>query len=403
MVVVACGRVATPTPSLMENTAVAPTSTPTRPAPTITRTLEPTLTSSPEPSPTATPIPLPTATSTPTPLEGVLFGIDSDRWGQDDEIWRLDLSTSEKSYLLRGDEDWVSWSARFSPNNKYVVYWVQTETVSEVWISSLMPWKPELLLTLPETHYAGITITWLAVDKYLLLEMFEDIGSFQVRSRVYLVNTLDHQIRYNSAGFVVSSHSRRAAETCGLLAISPVTNLLSVWCSVGEAQAEQYLVIELNGESSVSQEQPQRVIKEEFYGYDLLIWSADGAYVAYATGEVRDYLYYSPSNRYEPTRLLDQRTNFYSEIVFAPDNNHIAYTGKCIHYRCAIIMDISLGQIIWTGYELPDSQPLSLFWSPDSRYLGASFSEGSFIVDVHTQEIVMELPETGYSVVWVAN
>lgn len=79
MMVVACGRVTTPPPSPVENTAVAaaPTSTPSPPSPTITPTLESTLTPTPNPSPSFTPeppattkpssTPRPTRTPTPSP------------------------------------------------------------------------------------------------------------------------------------------------------------------------------------------------------------------------------------------------------------------------------------------------------------------------------------------------
>ncbi len=65
MVVVGCGRVATPPPSLMENTAVAATSTPTLTLIT-TPTWEPLFTSSPQPTPTRTPTLIPSPSVEPT-------------------------------------------------------------------------------------------------------------------------------------------------------------------------------------------------------------------------------------------------------------------------------------------------------------------------------------------------
>jgi hypothetical protein len=69
-----------------------------------------------------------------------------------------------------------------------------------------------------------------------------------------------------------------------------------------------------------------------------------------------------------------------------------------------IILDLESNQTIWTDYAQNYGYPTNYFWSPDSHYFGYYFPlEGIHIIDIHSKEIVMQLPGSADIVVWVAN
>lgn len=412
MVVVACGRVATPTPSSIENTVVAaaPTSTPNLPAPTITPTLEPTLTSSPEPSSTATPIPVPTATFTPIPPQGLLFGYDIGG------IWRVDVVSQEKTYLLTKEDAWLDWGARFAQNKKYLAYWLKQGDETELWFTQLPQWQPELVLTINDITYDFATSLWGVNDRYLFLDLsilddsslLEDIKTI----RTYVIDTETMEL--------VSQPYWSG--NCLILAPSPQTGDLALWCSpTGEqSNKQESLVLELN-ETAWFTTQPPVLLTSSCY-FAICDWSQDGDYVAFVATLAPYSLFYVSTNFTAQIQLDDQVTDYYRFPLWSPDGQFLYYAGTCGNGsgECPNIMSVKDQQVIWRTKNNFNHGEMGIIhvnrvvWSPDSQHIAiptyppdgatAQLETHILLFNVETQQIVSPIViqgETLLDLVWV--
>lgn len=251
---------------------------PTASPPTVTPTPSPTVTA--VPTVMATPT-TPAATATPYPLRGDLFIFRSPSPYDPSYIYRYSLDSGEGDYVLQQEEEWQRLIVWFSPRGTLAAYWVDTDHNSELWLTPLNPWAPELVLTLPETGYELITLDWLVDDQYLLLQLYPDFDG-EVGSS-YLISTESKQVE-SKAGW----HGN-----CSILAFSPQTNHLATWCPMGNEQdpSSTYVVLEESGELWFSEQSPEEVLTETLLTYEPWLWSLDRRYVVFNhQGITRDQL-----------------------------------------------------------------------------------------------------------------
>ncbi len=375
---VACGRVATPTPSLMENTVVADaaTSTPTPPTSTITPTLEPTLT----PSPNATPIPVPTATSTPIAPQGLLFGYDIGG------IWQVDVVSQEKTYLLTKEDAWLDWGAIFAQNKKYLAYWLKQGDETELWFTQLPQWQPELVLTINDVVYDFALPSWGVNDRYLLLNLsdLDDSTGHEkyktIRTYIFDVESMEPINQPYWSG------------DCFTLAPSSQTNKLALWCSPIDEQgnSQEFLVLELDEPAWLTPQTPEPITHS--CHFDNCVWSGDGNAVALVhTDRYPGTLVYISTDTNESTQLDDGNTEFYGFPLWSPDNQLLYYYGACGDGsdQCPNIMSVLDRQVIWRAQNGFNYNEMGIIlvnlvvWSPNSQYIAIP----TFLPDKTTSEL----------------
>lgn len=340
------------------------------------------------PSPTSVPTKLPTPTSTPTPdpISGSLLIAG-------EGFLQVSLESGEQSFLLENQADWLNWRASFSPGNEQVVYWVKTDEASELWTIPLSSWAPERLLYLPGTDYVNVRYYWLNTDRHLFVQFYviDDMtGVLEVPVASYILDSSEKTVLSRPGWYGI----------CTVLAVSPQTNHLSTWCPMEDEPSGQlpYLVVELDESVWISEAAPQIVLSERENWVDINSmweWTGDGKYVVYGIydGELKETLYYSPTDRNEPVVLSDGRTDGFGAISLSPDGSYIAYEGICPNgIGCQLVMQTATQDIVWTSQRIPNiSTGSSLTWSPDSRFFAKVKSFGVVIVDVALQETVLQL------------
>lgn len=364
------------------NTSLVTISSPSKPS-------QETSTSSPEPT---TP-PTPPITAVSTVISQTTFAPEGDLLMFDrHRIIKTSFPNELTIPLLTESPDWLNWNVDFSPNGKWATYWVQTEEGSELWLTPVENWMPSLLLTIPAEEYSEYELEsayffWLVTDRYLLFQLI----SYPFVVKGYIVNLMTMQVE----------NTENDLALCNILAISPITNHLSIWCATASEPEGliTYIVIEMDGSLWTSEELPNSIIKE-FRRIEPMPWSIDLQFVAFTQTEGRTFLYYTKTDNYEPILLLDRRTTIYTEILFSPDNRYIAYTGDCRN-DCKVIMDIEAQNIIWTNVSVPGQISGASAWSPDSHFLAVPLDGRVFIVDFLANEIVRTLNVDAKAMVWV--
>lgn len=63
-------------------------------------------------------------------------------------VLRLSLADGEQDYLLRKKSAWDDWRTSFSETGQLLAYWIRTGTTSELWLTHLKPWSPELIMAI---------------------------------------------------------------------------------------------------------------------------------------------------------------------------------------------------------------------------------------------------------------
>lgn len=351
---------------------------------------------SPDPSPEISP----NITDTPhqvQEIQGTLFGND------ETGIWQQQLPDGNKSHLLIPEDTWLGYSFSFSPNGKWLIYWWKSETTSEIWWGSLVSWNPQQLMTLPLYQSEITSFTWLGGDKYVLIELLDDFESpISIRKETHLIDMTTQSIVFSNKQETPDSH----AQTCEMLAISPETNSLSLWCpldsTINQTPTTSYMVLEINGMAWISQNPPTVVLEpERDYEWSVpIVWSGDGQLVSYILTQRIEHLYYSSVNAFAPIELLDYQSTSYRHISFSPDNKFLAYEGECNGQSCIIVMDLVTQAIVWSNQGLPDhaSSLASFAWSPDSHYLAINnVTQNIFIVDIFNSDIVKYIQGTEFN------
>jgi hypothetical protein len=395
------------------NVEISPTIKETK-TPIVTGTIFPTATSTSLPletpeletvaSPTRVPTkpPTPTSTPTPVPISGSLF------IAAEEGFLKESLESGEQSYLLEYQADWLNLRASFSPGNEQVVYWVKTDEASELWTTPLSSWAPERLLYLPGTDYVNVQYYWLNTERHLFVHFFaidDTTGVLEVPVASYIIDLSEKTVLSRPGWYGI----------CTVLAVSPQTNHLSTWCPMENEPSGQapFLVIELDESVWISEDAPQIVLTERENWADwngMWQWSGDGKYVVYTIiglvdGEVRDTLYYSPTDRNEPVVLSDGRTDGFGAHFLSPDGTYIAYEGICPNgIGCQLVMQTTTQDIVWTS-QMVDPQNSSsggyIYWSPDGRFFARNGDQGVMIIDIITKEVVLQFDYFANAIAWL--
>ncbi len=329
-------------------------------------------------------------------------------------IQQVTLADNTSEYLLTVDADWPDWRASFAQNRKYLAYSIKTTAGTELWFTPLPHWQPERLLVVDDVEYDFATPLWSVNDRYLLFnfsvieegEIIDEIKSI----RTYIIDTKTME----------PVHRPYWPGDCSILAPSPKTGQLAVWCDkVPELQdVQEFLVLELNKDPWLTQQVPIPLVEKCFLR--RCVWSSSGELVAYVEDDYPQLLYYASVNNPRPVRLDDKHTDSdYGFPLWSPDGQFLYYTGACVnHFQKPSVMSVASQEIIWcitdtsNRGEYGSVSVVPVRWSPDSRYLAipiAPYIEIEILIlDMFTQQEVARVakPKPKYVIldmVWVDN
>lgn len=376
-------------------------------SPTAVTKVTPTRTLMPESTPKQTPTPDLAPMIKPETLKGTLFIA-----AYSEGFLKATLNTNEVETLVPVAEEWLLWRFAVSPNQEKVAYWVHTSHTSELWLSSLIEWSPELLLSFSSLEHNALNLWWLSND-YLLLEpgtSDEPLNLF-VPLHAYIINIRQRQIEVEDSGFTFGC----------LLAPSPKTNEVATWCpakgtwtdvqSYYTNPASYYVVVEEDGFLWTTTNPPVGILTQLRVPADNWAWSGERSLVAfpqYNAKEERGILLFSYT---EPGRdSLDPFVNmetrymyFNDEWAWSPDKKHLAIKGECSVHDCYYVIDVNRQQTVWKSELIPSAQHLrSLAWSYDSQHFALSTDEGMFIVEIATGITIKQLTiPAGNPLVWM--
>jgi hypothetical protein len=354
---------------------------------------------------TSTPTPGPTPIMEPETPGGTLFISSFDKG-----FLQLSLATGKVESLVPKAENWLLWRIAVSPNQEKVAYWIHTSPTSELWLSDLMEWSPELLLSLSDFEHDAANLWWLSND-YLLLEpgVINQGYNLFVPARAYIVDVHQKQVKIEDSGFAFGC----------LLAPSPETEEVATWCPAKEswtnvqsyytASASYYVVVEEAGFLWTTTESPSRILTQLRTPGDNWAWSHDRSLVAfpqYDADAERGILYYTERDAIRLYVLEDRASKsirFNDHLPWSPDNRYLAYVGECPVRDCYRIMDVINQKITWTSRAIPDVQHIrSIIWSSDGQYIALLADEGLYIVQVETSSVIQQLSiPSGYVLAWL--
>lgn len=339
---------------------------------------------------TSTPTPELTPTREPEAPGGTLF-IKS----FDEGFLRVSLETGEVETLVPKEEDWLLWRFAVSPDQRRVAYWIHTSQTSELWLSSLTEWSPEVLLSLSDLEHDAANLWWPSND-YLLLEpgISDHRYNLFVPAHAYIINVHQKQVEVEDTGFAFGC----------LLAPSPRTEEVATWCPAKEswidvqsyytAPTSYYAVIEEAGFLWTTTEPPVVILAQLKTPDNTWAWSHDRSLVAfplYDSEKGRDLLHFVERSTLASFLIDQQDVRYYSALDWSPDNRYITYFGTCATYACNLITDLASREVIWTSQVIPGLQNGTyLAWAHDSRHIALQF-EGITILDLRTNEIVRQL------------
>lgn len=288
-------------------------------------------------------------------------------------IQKIAIADGEREYLLSEQDDWLDWGADFAKNSKNAVYWIRYNGETEIWFTQLPEWAPELLLKLKEIEYDFLTPMWGVNDQYLLinLSVVDNSGPLEdIRTvATYIIDMQTMQL--------ISSPYWPG--DCSILAYSPQTNDLALWCYQlrAESDSQDYFVLEPNADPWLTQQVPETLI-DDCLIYLVCAWSHDGEHVAYVvTEKYPQLLFYTPVNDDMPIHLDDELSRSYSFPAWSPNNQFLSYAGACEDggIQCPNVMSILDKEVVWRAKdgnnqsEMGNFSPKNLVWSPNSRYL----------------------------------
>ncbi len=332
-------------------------------------------------------------------IDGNLFIVDPTG------VIRLSLPDGAQERILQSHNDWIDWKSRFSESGQFLAYWIRTETTSELWITPLNNWSPELIISFDTGKYDVVRLEWLANDKYILLRLgnvVEDsmIGQREDITNTYLIN-LENK-RVDSPG--------NWSGDCTILAISPRSKQIATWCFEKQSDRKttnHYIVVEDDGEVWFTENPPTEVLKEiAFAGDNRWAWSLDRQFVAFTVfdeGEGVEHLFYRHSNDDFAIPLTDNSSELFSFLVWSPNNQFIAYYGDCPDgHFCQVIMRIGDQNAVWNSQMSGLDKVRNLSWSPDSQHVAISVFGEVVIVNIMTHESVLRFQDlSAIQMVWI--
>jgi hypothetical protein len=317
-------------------------------------------------------------------------------------IARFSLLTEEIEDLVTKEPDW-DMSFAFSPDRQQLAYWLHGEERSELWVTKLTEWSPELVFTVSGIEHEWNGLWWLN-DQYLVFEpgYWNQGVHFFIPVRSYLINVPQQKVELETGSLIFG---------CSL-ALSPQSEQIATWCPAIEGWSDPqeyflhppsyYVVLEGNGEYWLSEPSPTDVLVEyRERPEQLWSWSYTGKYVAFSTydavARVRTLYYLDAQGQ----SLIAVEDDPYHAWDWSPDQRYISFVGRCPPGSCNKVFDRESQQVAWTSRDLPGvTNATSLNWSYDSNYI-AVWSEGITIIDVETGERVRNFKDlSGAVIVW---
>ncbi len=303
-------------------------------------------------------------------------------------ISRFSLETEEVVNLLMVEPDWDDLGFALSPDRQHLAYWLHKEDRSELWITELTQWSPELVFTISGIEHEWIGLWWMN-DQYLLFEPghFDQSTNFFIPVKSYLINILQQSVELETGSLIFG---------CSL-SVSPQSNQTAIWCpAIAEWTDPQsyftslpsyYVVIESNGEYWLSELTPTEVLVE-FRGSpeDIWSWSYQEDLVAFSAYDevTKTRTLYYINVQSQSLFTIGDDSRWYHSLDWSPDQQYISYVGKCSGRGCNKVFDIGLQRVVWTSVGLPSAENSTyLNWSPDSKYIVVQ-SEGITIIDIKT-------------------
>lgn len=318
---------------------------------------------------------------------------------------RFSLATEEIEILVSTEPDWDSLGLTLSPDRQQLAYWLHAAEHSELWISELDQWSPELVFAVSGIEHEWIGLWWLN-ERYLLLEpgYIDQRYNFFIPIKAYLINIPRQSIEVETRSLIFG---------CSLAA-SPQSALIATWCPAIEDWADPqsyfttlpsfYVVLEADGEYWLSDLAPEEMFIEfRSLPEDIWSWSYQGTYAAFSTyDEVakESTLYYIDAQGQSLIAVEDDSQS-YQSLDWSPDQKYLSFAGHCSIKGCNKVFDIRQQQVVWTSEGLPGAENGTyLNWSYDSNYIIVQ-SAGLTIIDIRTGERLRSFQDIeGSVIVW---
>ncbi|MCC6608016.1 MAG: hypothetical protein IT327_32720 [Anaerolineae bacterium] len=332
-------------------------------------------------------------------------------------IQQVSLLDHAVEYFLIKGAGWIDWGARFAQNRKDVAYWIKNPSGTEVWFSSLTEWQPRRILELDDVEYDFATLLWSVNDRYLLFSLSVWNQSSPLEDtkiiRTYIIDV-------KSMELVISPFWSGG---CSILASSPQTAQLSLWCSKIEQvdNSQEFLVLEPEEIPWITQQEPDSLV-ENCLVFAICAWSQNGKFVVFvATEDQPNSLYYTLVDNPEPSQLDDKLSYYYRFPSWSPDNRFLYYAGACTEVgECPNVLSLTSNEIVWRAKNNHNRGEYGIIsvdhviWSPDSHYIAMPILIGTdhrvdeqiLVLDIFTQQEVLRVlnPNMGDKVldlVWV--
>ncbi len=345
-----------------------------------------------------------TLTATPTPTQEIdLSG--NIYFRSSVGISHFSLETEEITDLITVGSEWDDLGLDISPDRQQLAYWLHKGNYSELWITELAQWSPELVFTISGVEHEWLGLWWVS-DQYLLFEpgYFDQRNNFFIPAKSYLINILQQSVEIETGSLIFG---------CSL-SVSRQSNQIATWCPAIEEWTDPqlyfttppsyYVVLEKNGEYWLSKLAPTKTFQEyRELPEDIWSWSYQGEHVAFSTyDEVAKArtLYYIDVQDQSLTTIKDDSRSYHS-LDWSPDQQYISYVGDCSGRGCNKVFDIESQRVVWTSVGLPGAENGTyLNWSHDSKYIIVQ-SEGITIIDIKTGERICDFEDlSGSVIVW---
>ena len=315
-------------------------------------------------------------------------------------ISRFSLLTEEIEDLVTKEPDW-DISFDLSPDRQQLAYWLHGEERSELWVTKLTEWSPELIFTVSGIDHEWNSLWWIN-DQYLLFEpgYWDQRNHFFIPVRSYLINVPEQSVEIETGSLIFG---------CSL-ALSPQSEQIATWCPAIEGWSDPqeyflhpplyYVVLEGNGEYWLSEPAPTEPFVE-FRGLpeQLWRWSYQGEYAAFSTYDAVarvSTLYYIDA---QGQSLIAVEDDPYHAWDWSPDQRYISFVGRCPPRSCNKVFDRESQQVVWTSRGLPGvTNAISLGWSYDSKYIVVS-ADGTMIIDIETGERIRHFKDLKWAVI----
>lgn len=336
-------------------------------------TLQPEITQTPRTQPTQTS--QPTSTTEPTAIMPTA-SLDGDGVAgqlfifQTSGIYQINLPEKEITPLFETEKDYENWGARFAQNKKLLAYWIKQENGTELWFTPLSDWQPELLLTVDNVAYDFATPLWGVNDRYLffMLSVTDDSGPLEdiktVGTYIFDTETMD---------LVGSSYW---PGDCSILAPSPRSGQLALWCHQSDEHNQEYLVLEPEQTPWYTKEAPIPIM-DKCIIYAICDWSQDGEFVVYIVDNYPEIMFFSSVTNPNPIQISDDVSRYYSFPLWSPNGKFLFYSGECDEggLQAPTVLNVLNEKIIWcvadtsNRGEFGSMSVTPVTWSPNSNFI----------------------------------